>query len=77
MINMILVTSSVRIHPSQQRANVTFNFRFICMIKKSKVRRHTLIKPLPLSQTVTRSQTPPPSFSSLSYFMDGPLLRES
>src|SRR6218665_3172840 len=46
---------------------------FICMIKICiSVTSHALY-PLPLSQTVTPSQTPSPS--SVTYFMDGPYTR--
>ena len=42
-------------------------------MKKLKVWRHMIfIPPLPLSQTVTLSQTPSPLWS-VTYFMDGPL----
>ena len=41
------------------------------MWKKWKVWRHMIFTPLPLSQTVTLSQTPSPLWS-VTYFMDGP-----
>ena len=53
-----------------RKLNITFNYRFHMYEKIWKVWRHMLLDPLPLSQTVTFSRTPPPS--SATYFMDGP-----
>src|SRR6218665_1140602 len=54
-----------------RKLNIIFNFRFHMYEKNFKSVTSHALGPLPLSQTVTPSRTPPPRAYGLMYFMDG------